>query len=107
MAGEYLLYAVLVIAGLGSTLLVAGSIMAFLRRRSVSYFLVTLALVMLVLRSLLGAVMVGDLIPADVHHFLEHVSDVVVIGSLLMAVIKARHNKLEVPNTGEYSNHDD
>lgn len=107
MVGEYLLYAVLALAGLGSILLVGTSMMALLRRRSLSYFLVTLALAMLVLRSLLGAVMVGDILSADVHHLLEHVLDVIVIGSLLTAVITARRNQFDVPDTVEYSKHND
>lgn len=107
MAGEYLLYAVLVIAGLGSTLLVGTPMLVLLRRRSLSYFLVTLALAALVLRSLLGAVMVGDLISAHIHHILEHVLDVVVIALLFIAVITARRVEFEMPDTVEYPNHDE
>lgn len=84
------LLVILMLAGIGSASLVAVSTGALLRRRSWSYFLVTLAIGTLTLRTFLGAVMVGDFISPDMHHTLEHLLDVLVIGLLFGAVYLAR-----------------
>lgn len=90
MAAEYLLPLILLIAGLGGVLLVTLSSLALFRRQSLSYFLVTLAIATLVVRSFLGTVMLGGLLSDYSHHLLEHVLDIVVIGLLFTAVLVTR-----------------
>ena len=105
MTDEYLLPVVLGVAGLGSAVLVGAAALALFRRQSLSYFLVTLAVGTLLLRSFLGAVMLGGVMSAHGHHLLEHVLDAVVIGLLFAAVYAARRIEPE-PTTAGYG-HDD
>lgn len=81
---------ILVVAGLGSGVLVALSFTALVRRRSWPYFLVTLAIGSLMLRSFLGVVMVGGYLSPDIHHLLEHFLDVLTIVLLFSAIYVAR-----------------
>lgn len=90
MADDYLLPFVLAVAGLGASILVAVSSLALFRRQSLPYFLVTLAIGTLLLRSFLGTVMLGGLVSGHSHHFLEHVIDVIVVGLLFTAIYTAR-----------------
>ncbi len=90
MTAEFLLYGILVVAGLGSAALVGVAGIALFRRRSLSYFLVTMAIGTLLLRSFVGAVTIGGLIPPETHHLLEHGLDAVVIVLLFTAVYAAR-----------------
>lgn len=90
MADEFILPVILVVAGLGSGVLAGVAALALFRRQSLSYFLVTLAVGTLLLRSFLGVVTLGGLVSAHEHHLLEHVLDAVVIGLLFSAVYAAR-----------------
>lgn len=87
---ELPLLTVLALAGIGSGFLVAVSLGAFVRRRSWSYFLVTIAIGTLVLRTILGVVTLGELVSLEVHHLLEHVLDLLIVGLLFGAVYLAR-----------------
>ena len=77
-------------AGLGSSALVVLAFVALLRRQSWSYFLVTLAIGLLMLRTFLGVVMIGGYLSLEIHHFLEHFLDVLMIVLLFAAVYMAR-----------------
>lgn len=81
---------VLVVAGIGSALVVALALAAFARRQSLSYFLVTVALATLLLRSLLGVLFVNGYLASPYHHFMEHGLDVLVVVLLFAAVYAAR-----------------
>lgn len=87
---ELPLLTVLALAGLGSGFLVAVSLGALVRRRSWSYFLVTIAIATLVLRTLLGVVTLGEFVSLELHHLLEHVLDLLIVGLLFGAVYLAR-----------------
>lgn len=81
---------VLLVAGLGSGLVVSLALAAFARRRSPSYFLVTLALSTLLTRSLLGVLFVDGALGPPQHHLLEHGLDAVGVLLLFGAVYAAR-----------------
>jgi ABC-type branched-subunit amino acid transport system permease subunit len=84
------LFVVLVLTTLGSAALGALAGMALYRRRSLPYFLVTVAIGTLLLRSLLGIGTLGGVTSMATHHLLEHLLDAVVIGLLFAAVYVAR-----------------
>lgn len=107
MADQHLLPVVLAVAGLGSAALVAVAVMALFRRRSLSYFLVTMAIGTLLLRAFLGAVTLGGVVSGHDHHLLEHVLDVLVIGLLFTAVYAARGIDSSSPPASRYGEHDD
>lgn len=90
MFEQHSLVAVLVLGGLGAAglLLVAG--LALLRRRTLSYLLVTGAIAGVALRAVLGAVTVGGALPVQDHHLLEHALDALVVGLLFGAIYAAR-----------------
>lgn len=90
MPDEFMLYASLAIAGVGSVALVIVAGMALFRRRSLSYFLITLAIGLLALRSFLGAATLAGYMTIHIHHVLEHLLDAIVIGLLFSAVYAAR-----------------
>jgi heme A synthase len=85
-----LLLFVLVAAALASGLVVALALAAFARRRSWSYFLVTLALAMLLVRSLFGMLTLDGALDATAHHVFEHALDVLAVLLLFGAAYCAR-----------------
>lgn len=87
---EELLLVILAITAVGSAVLGSLAGMALFRRRSLSYFLVTIAIGTLLLRSFLGMVTIPGLISTHTHHVLEHILDTLVIGLLFAAVYVAR-----------------
>jgi Na+/serine symporter len=90
-----LLSVVLGVAAVAAALLVGVALAALLRRRSVPYLLVTLALATLLARTLVGVgVMVGGVDDAT-HHTLEHGLDVVMAGLVIAAVWTARRVRTE------------
>lgn len=84
------LVVVLAVTTVGSAILGSIAGMALYRRRSLPYFLVTVAIGTLLLRSLLGIGTLGGLTSMATHHLLEHLLDAVVIGLLFAAVYVAR-----------------
>lgn len=90
MFEQHTIVGILLIAGPGSILLVFVAGLAFIRRRSWSYFLVTLALGALAFRAVLGAITVTGLVAVDIHHLVEHLLDALVIGFLFAAIYAAR-----------------
>jgi hypothetical protein len=81
---------ILTLAGLTSVGMLALAIVALVRRRSLSYLLVTLAIGTLGIRVLLGGLMVLGLIDLRMHHLLEHAVDFLMAILLLAAVYTAR-----------------
>lgn len=90
MAGEIPLLVILLITGIGSAGLVTLAGMALYRRRSLSHFLVTVAIGTLLLRTFLGGVTMGGFMSMHTHHVIEHFLDAVVIGLLFAAVYVTR-----------------
>lgn len=107
MPDEFLLPVILAATGLGAAALVAVAGVALFRRQSLSYFLVTLAIGTLLLRSFLGTVTLGGLMTAHRHHLLEHVLDVVVVALLFAAVYAARRVDPRVPAADRPEEYDD
>lgn len=107
MSDECLLPVILVVAGYGSAVLVGISAVALFRRQSLPYFLVTLAIGTFLLRSLLGAVVLGGMVSSHTHHLLEHVLDALVMGLLFTAVYAARQVEPEPKSTARYRDYDD
>lgn len=96
-----LLVAVLAVAALVSGLVMALGLAALARRRSWSYFLVTLALATLLVRTLFGVLSVNGLVGPSSHHLLEHALDILAVALLLGAVYCARTVDLPGGEAGE------
>lgn len=107
MSDEFLFPVILVVAGVGSAILVGISVLALFRRQSLPYFLVTLAIGTFLLRTFLGAVMLGGMLSSHMHHLIEHLLDAVAMGLLFMAVYTARRSGSEPRNTAPYREYDD
>lgn len=94
---EHLLIVVLSIGALASALIIALSVVALARRRSRSYLLVTLAVSMLLVRTLFGVFSVGGTMDPTAHHVLEHGMDVLaavfLIGAIWTAGIVDQSNR--------------
>ncbi len=88
--GQPILSGVVLLALLGSGLLLALGLVAYARRRTPSYLLVALALSTLLARSALGVMTVGGMVTYEVHHLFEHALDVVMALLVLAAVYYAR-----------------
>jgi hypothetical protein len=84
--------AVLLVATLGTAVLLGLAIGAFAQRQSRSYLLIVGALGALLGRSAVAAAtMTGLLSPAG-HHFIEHAFDVLLVGFVIAAIYHARAN---------------
>jgi len=75
------------VAGVGTGLLFLVSVVAYRRRRSAQYALISVAVGALLTRSIVGAgtVLLG-VVPMPVHHFLEHSLDFLIAAVVLYAV---------------------
>lgn len=87
---DYFLHAVLLGAGLASGIIVSLSLAAFIRRRSWAYFLVTLALVVFLGRTVLAGLALVQVMSPESHHLLEHSMDLLTGGLLIGAIYVAR-----------------
>ncbi|WP_224336530.1 DUF7471 family protein [Haloprofundus halobius] len=92
--------AAVVLAGFGSTLIVAVGLIALLRRQSRSHALVVLALAALLARSGVAVLTIGGVVPFDFHHAIEHALDFVMVALVIAAVYYARSIERAAP-TGE------
>lgn len=81
---------VVALAGVASAVLVGLALAAFVRRRSRSYLLVTLALVAVLARAGVGALTLAGTVPDPSHHLVEHGLDVVMAALVVAAVYYAR-----------------
>ena len=84
------LLSVLLVGGVASGLLLGLAGLAFARRRSWSYLLVTLALSTLLVRTGFGVLTMERLFDPAAHHLVEHGLDVLAVALLLGAVALAR-----------------
>ncbi|GAB7090102.1 hypothetical protein JCM18237_03730 [Halorubrum luteum] len=84
--GSIPLLVVVIVAGIGTGLLFAVSLLAYHRRRSRQYLLISVAVGALWLRSVIGAATVLGYVPMPVHHFIEHSLDFLIAALVLYAV---------------------
>lgn len=85
----WLLLAVILLAVTGTTILFGCGIVAYRRRRSLRYLLITVVLGLLVARSIIGLGTVFGLVPMEVHHLVEHGLDFVIAALLLAAIYRS------------------
>jgi hypothetical protein len=83
------LLAIIVLAAAGTTILFCCGVVAYWRRRSMRYLLVTVALGLLVLRSFVGLGTVFGLVPMTIHHLVEHSVDFSIAVLILYAVYRS------------------
>ena len=83
------LVAVIVLAVVGTTVLFCCGVVAYSRRRSTRYLLITAVLGLLVVRSVVGLCTVFGLIPMSVHHLVEHGFDFAIAVLVLYAVYRS------------------
>jgi len=86
VTGSPLLLAVILIAGVGTGVLFAVSIVAYHRRRSRQFFLISVAVGALLSRAIVGAGTVLGYVPMWAHHFVEHSLDFFIAAIVLYAV---------------------
>ncbi|QAU14137.1 hypothetical protein EKH57_16405 [Halorubrum sp. BOL3-1] len=84
--GSLPLLAVVFVAGLGTGLLFLVSLVAYRRRQSAQYALISVAVGTLLARSIVGAGTVLGVVPMPVHHFVEHGFDFLIAAVVLYAV---------------------
>nr|WP_209019656.1 hypothetical protein [Halorussus marinus] len=84
-----MLVAVLVLATLGTATLFLTGLVGYRRRRTRVYLLVTIALGVLVCRSLVGFGTLLGFVPMPVHHLVEHGSDFTVATLVLYALYRS------------------
>lgn len=95
---DVVLFCLLVLAGLAATVLVSLGLVAFSRRQSRSYLLVVLALCTLICKALAGSFTIVGIVPANLHHTMEHGLDLVMAMLLIAAVYYARTNPQKIRN---------
>ncbi|ELY59301.1 hypothetical protein C492_11200 [Natronococcus jeotgali DSM 18795] len=81
-----MLLTVVACAGIGTGVLFLVSLIAYCRRRTSQYQLISTAVGMLVVRSLVGAGTVLGIVSMPVHHFVEHSLDFLIAAMVLYAV---------------------
>lgn len=83
------LLAIIVLAVVGTAVLFGCGIVAYSRRRSTRYLLITVVLGLLVVRSIVGLGTVFGLVPMTVHHLVEHGFDFAIAVLVLYAVYRS------------------
>lgn len=83
------LLVVIVLAVVGTTILFGCGLVAYLRRRSTRYLLITVVLGLLVARSIVGLGTVFGVVPMAVHHLVEHGLDLAIAVLVLYAVYRS------------------
>jgi hypothetical protein len=96
LGGEWVSYpasmvilAVLSLAGIGTGVLFSASIVAYRRRRSRRYALITVAVGALFFRSVVGLGTVLGIVPMTIHHLLAHGLDFAIAALVLSAVYRS------------------
>lgn len=80
------LYPILFIAAAGTALLFLMSIAVYLRRRTTPFLLISIAIGLLVLRSIIGFGTVRGVVPMNAHHMIEHGFDFLIAALILVAI---------------------
>lgn len=83
------LIAVISLAVLGTTVLFVAGLVAYARRHTLRYLLITVVLWVLVVRSVTGLGTVLGLVPMTVHHLVEHGFDFLIAVLILYAVYRS------------------
>ncbi|RQH01964.1 DUF7471 family protein [Natrarchaeobius oligotrophus] len=83
------LLGVIVLAAVGTAILFGCGVVAYSRRRSRRYLLITIVLGLLVARSIVGLGTVFGLVPMTVHHLVEHGMDFAIAVLILYAVYRS------------------
>jgi len=86
VTGSPLLLAVILVAGIGTGMLFAVSLVAYNRRGGRQFFLISIAVGALLARTIVGAGTVLGYVPMVVHHFVEHSLDFFIAAVVLYAV---------------------
>ncbi len=84
----FVLLAILALATTGTAILFGVALAAYTRRRTPVYLLLTVALGLLVARSVVGFGTALGLVPMPVHHLLEHGADFALAVIVLFAVYR-------------------
>jgi len=84
-----ILLCIIVLAALGTTVLFLSSLIAYWRRRSTRYLLITVVLGLLVGRSIVGLATVFGIVPMPIHHLVEHSLDFAIAVLILYAVYRS------------------
>lgn len=87
---ETALWALLVLGGIASAVLVGLGASAYLDRRSVSYLAIVLALCALGGKAFVGGLSMLGVLSGGPHHVLEHGLDLLAVALLLLAIYSAR-----------------
>lgn len=86
VTGSPVLLAVIVIAGVGTGVLFVVSLIAYHRRRTRQFLLISVAVGALLARTIVGAGTVLGYVPMWAHHFVEHSLDFFIAAVVLYAV---------------------
>ncbi|WP_336135494.1 DUF7471 family protein [Natronomonas amylolytica] len=86
-------YPVVVVAAAGTTLLFVLSVAVYWRRRSTPFFLVALAIGLLVVRSVVGFGTVAGVVPMNAHHVIAHGIDFLIAALVLFAAYLNRSGR--------------
>ncbi len=84
-----ILLAIIILAAIGTTILFCCGVVAYRRRRSTRYLLITIVLGLLVGRSMIGLGTVFGLVPMTIHHLVEHSFDFAIAVLILYAVYRS------------------
>lgn len=88
--GRYtpILWLVVALASIGTTLLFAVGVIAYRRRRTFRYQLITVVLGVLVIRTVVGIGTILGYVPMTVHHLVEHGFDFLIAALILYAIYR-------------------
>lgn len=84
-----ILLLVIVLAAVGTTLLFFCGLVAYSRRRTFRYLLITIVLGLLVFRTVVGLGTVFGITPMTIHHLVEHGVDFTIAVLILYAVYRS------------------
>lgn len=90
------LIVVIVLAAVGTAILFGIGLIAYRTRRTLRYLLITVALGLLVARSIVGLGTVFGVVPMAIHHLVEHSFDFVIAMLILYAVYRSGPSQTEL-----------
>lgn len=84
----YVLLATIILACVGTTILFILGLIAYWRRKSFRYLLITVAVFLLAARSFVGLGTIYGYVPMSIHHLIEHGFDFLIAAVILYAVYR-------------------
>lgn len=84
-----ILLAIIVLAAIGTAILFGVGVLTYSRRPTTRYLLITVALGLLLVRSIVGLGTVLGLVPMPAHHLIEHSFDFLIALLILYAVYRS------------------